>query len=195
MEEQGGHRGAKRGRIVLSFALGFLLGAALLAPLAIGDINCPSSGYCAGNDQDNLIFGTDNYNNIVAMGGRDEVHAQADGDDVSGGTQSDLLYGGDGADTVDGGDSDEFYSCNEVACGIEGGAGADALHGLGADDYLNGGNADDGFYGGDGGDVLQANLDGQPGDDLNGGNGNQDTCVRNPGDDYAGCEFVETNGG
>lgn len=142
-------------RVLLSAALGGVLGVALVVSVASADnIQCPHnpSGAvtCQGTERDDNITGTANYDNIAAHGNCDHVIGHPVGDIIAGNGGQDRskldcnggLWGNDGNDGVYGGDDE------------------DDLHGDDGDDYLEGGPSNgDWCYGGAGQDRFDASCE------------------------------------
>jgi Ca2+-binding RTX toxin-like protein len=79
----------------------------LLPAVALAEtVNCPSSGACPGTPADDVIYGTNNFNNIEAGSGSDRpVWGYSTGDEIHGAYGYDTLWGGDGDDTMYGGEN------------------------------------------------------------------------------------------
>lgn len=141
-----------------------------------------------GTDMPDVIFGSEDEDDVRAGAGADHVDLR-DGDDwAHGGAQDDEMHGGRGGDTLWGGDGDDRlwgHIGDDVIQGgagndrLQGGDGADALWGSAGDDALSGDLGDDRLDGGAGRDVLHGGAgddrlvgtgDGA-GDWLNGGDG------------------------
>lgn len=137
--------------------------------------------------EDDFVFGSDNPDILLGLGGSDivdlgegddigrgnqgnDVLGGGEGDDLlRGGAGNDFLFGNDGNDTISGGAGRDNANGGSGRDVLRGGAGDDNLSGGGEDDHLNGGDGDDALSGGDGNDVLRG-LAGR--DQLNGGTGN-----------------------
>lgn len=126
-------------------------------------------GTFTGNNQDNIITGSDDSGDYIeARGGNDVVNANAGNDTVYGGTGSDSLNGQDGNDSLFG---------DTGADRLLGGNGNDTLFGGADSDFLDGGDGNDQLFGGDGADRLLGGLGddtvsgGAGNDTLNGGGG------------------------
>lgn len=116
-----------------------------------------------GNDLNNIITGSEFFQNISGLGGDDRID------------------GGLGEDVIDGGAGDDV---------LDGGVGAfrDKLIGAGGDDIIIGQGGGDRIFGNAGDDLLDAGagddvVAGQFGDDKAGGHGGDDRIDGGPGDD------------
>jgi Ca2+-binding RTX toxin-like protein len=124
--------------------------------LAAG-ITC-STNPCKGTAQNDVIMGSDDPEEIDALGGNDTVNGKGGGDRV---------YGGDGDDTTLHGDANANPALD----------GADKVYGGPGDDYLSGAGRSDFLSGGSGRDNIDAredlfNNNVTPGTDtVNGGRG------------------------
>ena len=87
---------------------------------------------------DDLLFGTDDVDEIHALAGNDEVHGGFGGDSIFGDGGDDLLIGGGGNDLLYGKEDDDVLSGGE------------------GDDVLFGGDGVDWLFSGDGNDFLMA---------------------------------------
>ena len=110
---------------------------------------------------------------VVGAPGSFGFSAQGDGgnDLLGGSAQRDIFHGGDGNDS------------------IVGRVGNDHLEGGWGNDSITGGADDDDMFGGPGADTLNAN-DGDGGDDIDCGAGN-DLVIYNPGDTIEDCERTQ----
>jgi hypothetical protein len=88
-----------RSQFAISLVCGLLIGGALVASGAFGDIPC-SGGRCDGNGQANTIWGTSGYDDIWGYGGADQLSGEASGDDEAGGNGNDFIGGGGGDDSL-----------------------------------------------------------------------------------------------
>jgi hypothetical protein len=88
-----------RGLFAISLVCGLLVGGALIASGAFGDIYC-TGGRCDGNAQNNTMVGTPGYDNIFGYGGADQLSGNDSGDDETGGNGNDIISGGGGDDTL-----------------------------------------------------------------------------------------------
>jgi len=131
-----------------------------------------------GTNFDDMIWGTEGANVIIALGGDDHVWARGGDDVVYGGDGDDKLWGDDGNDRIDGGAGKDFLF---GGCGNDellGGEGNDTLFGENGNDILKGGGGEDRLSGGSGDDVIYGDagdddLRGDDGDDeLFGDDGN-----------------------
>ncbi|KPP91205.1 MAG: putative Ca2+-binding protein [Rhodobacteraceae bacterium HLUCCA08] len=119
---------------------------------------------------DDLIFGFEGNDTILAGLGDDEVYGGDDDDVINGGAGDDTLFGDDGDDSIEGGTGNDS---------IYGGEGNDTLRGGQDDDLIEGGNGDDSLFGGSGNDTLIA---GAGNDEITGGSGD-DVIFAGEGDD------------
>jgi Ca2+-binding RTX toxin-like protein len=163
-------------------------GLVILVAVALADIDCPTgpNGLCEGGGADNLIHGTNNYDNIYAYGGDDDIHANDWGDSASGGANRDVVFGEGGSDTVEGNDGQDLVGCFSATCGIEGDGGPDHVRGGPGDDFLDGVAGSDIIDGGDNQDTILA-QDGGTYDSADGGDGTGDQCFIDHGDDAVRC--------
>jgi len=141
-----------------------------------------------GTQFDDMIWGTDGPNIIIALGGDDQVWARGgddivyagSGDDkVWGDGGDDQLFGDAGDDHLEGGDGDDRLEGGDGHDDLDGGQGNDQLFGDAGNDRLEGGHGDDLLIGGSGNDVLDG---GWGNDGLYGGDGD-DRLYGGPGDD------------
>ncbi len=179
----------RRGVSAIGAVAGLAAASAALA-FAGGDINC-HGGTCEGTNGNDVFFGSNQPERILAKGGLDFVFSAARGDDtIKFGPGADCGAGGEGKDRMFGGGGDDrgVAKCgpddgmfgDEGADLIDGGKGADAMDGEEGKDELLGGPGDDFIDAGGGGS-----------DTVDCGPGN-DTVIANKGADTAKhCELFE----
>lgn len=148
-------------------------------------------------DEDQVIVGTPEEDNLAGgngndiidgLAGNDTIAGKGGDDEITGGAGNDAITGGGGDDVVDGNAGDDALFGNEGADVLDGGAGNDNLDGGSGDDDLAGGNGDDTMAGGSGDDVLAGGAgndtaDGGEGDDEVDGNAGDDVLAGGAGDD------------
>jgi Ca2+-binding RTX toxin-like protein len=163
-----------------------------LLPQAVGDVGgepkvCLPVDPVRGNNRNNKIDGTPNFDTLSGLGGNDRLRGFDCNDRLNGGRGNDNLIGGAFADRLRGQQNNDRARGNggddriELGLGRDrgfGGAGNDRLVGNRGDDQLEGRAGNDTLLGGRGKDRLSGNsnddfLDGQQNDDLlRGGKGN-----------------------
>ena len=135
-----------------------------------------------------MIIGSEDGEEIQALGGADVVMGEGGDDTIDGGAGSDYLFGGSGDDSIEGGTGADLImggSGDDILSGgggrdiIRGGSGDDTIDGGAGSDYLFGGSGDDDITGGEGGDLI---LGGAGADTIDGGAG-ADIIVGGSGDD------------
>lgn len=141
-----------------------------------------------GSQTEDILFGGNGDDFIVAAGGNDTVDGEAgadvidggDGDDsLRGGADDDTIDGGAGADTVDGGLDNDVISGGDGDDSLRGNFGDDNLNGQAGADTLLGQSGQDTLSGGAGSDLLNGGRDN---DRINGQSGN-DSIFGDHGDD------------
>lgn len=147
---------------------------------------------------DDLIFGFDGNDEILAGDGDDEVYGQDGDDSVLAGTGNDIVYGGDGNDDIDTSDggiglfdnpypplTEDAFPDNDIDS-VWGGAGDDTIRTGDDADYINSGEGNDTVNAGIDNDFV---LAGQ-GDDFVVGNEGSDTIYGGGGEDliYGGLD-------
>ena len=144
-----------------------------------------------------IILGTEQADNIFALGGDDIVNGDRGlnsiaNDTIDGGSGDDIIFGEGGNDLISGadgsdklfGDADPNVALFDAPFGNDtlfGGSGKDELFGGNGDDSLDGGSGKDDLFGGDDNDRL---IGGRGRDRLFGGKGN-DTLEGGNGHDIA----------
>ncbi len=132
-----------------------------------------------GTNNDDLIIGTNDDDEITAKGG-DDIILSGDGDDtIKGGGGDDLIVSGDGDDTVKAGSGDDVVIAGDGDDTVSGGKGDDLIFGGDGDDVLKGGQGDDIIIAGDGDDLVR----GGSGDDFISGGDGDDTIFGGAGSD------------
>ncbi|MDJ0569886.1 MAG: SGNH/GDSL hydrolase family protein [Pleurocapsa sp. MO_192.B19] len=153
-----------------------------------GEISQPQFNDLVGTGDRDLIFATQESDNIDGLTGDDLVLGRNGDDRLEGWAGKDLLIGARGNDLIDGGDDRDY---------IEGGVGEDLLFGGQGDDYVRGNQGQDILIGGDDRDYLWggSNQDyvlggngedllwGNQGNDILNGGGGNDLVRGNNGDD------------
>lgn len=159
----------------------------------------------SGSDDDDVLTGSDNGDQIGGYDGDDIIDAGdgdddahgADGDDtLRGGAGNDSVHGDDGNDDINGGIGDDSLMGHNDDDVLRGGEGNDSLQGSDGDDQLFGDEGDDALQGGLGNDTL----DGGVGEDTLFGGWGSDTINGIVDDDHiAGIQDIDTrdylNGG
>ncbi|MEB3279105.1 MAG: DUF4347 domain-containing protein [Lyngbya sp.] len=160
-----------------------------------------------GTENDDLLFGSDESERIVGLGGNDGIFSQAGNDSLEGNSGNDFLQGGIGDDLVDGG------SENDVLWGwfgedtLQGDSGNDTIFGgtndlsipdLNGRDWLIAGEGDDFIQGNEGNDFISSGegndlaFGGKDDDQISGNLGN-DTLFGNLGNDTLIADQGEEN--
>lgn len=148
-------------------------------------------------DEDQVIVGTPDDDNLAGgngsdiidgLAGNDTLAGKGGDDDITGGAGDDAITGGAGDDVATGGNGDDALFGNDGDDALDGGSGNDNLDGGVGDDDLEGGNGDDTMNGGTGDDVLAGGAgddqaDGGEGDDDIAGNAGDDILAGGAGDD------------
>jgi Ca2+-binding RTX toxin-like protein len=80
-----------------------------------------------GNNNDNLLEGTANADDIEGRGGNDKLYGFGGADDIEGGSGNDRLYGGGGNDDLEGGSGNDILDGGAGHDDLEGGTGADTF--------------------------------------------------------------------
>ncbi|MBC57698.1 MAG: hypothetical protein CL814_12290 [Confluentimicrobium sp.] len=99
-----------------------------------------------GDNNDNVLNGTNAADCIDGKGGDDTINGLAGNDTLLGGTGDDTILGGAGDDCIDGGDDDDHLFGEDGNDFISGGCGDDAISGGAGADYMSGGSGDDIFF-------------------------------------------------
>ncbi len=122
---------------------------------------------------DDILIGSQLYDQIFSKGGSDSVTGLAGDDELYGEGQDDTLDGGTGDDFVHGGSGDDFLYGRDGNDTLDGSLNDDWLFGGGEDDTLWGGGGSDHIFGGGETDTILHNegdgsdvIDGGSGDDL-----------------------------
>ncbi len=105
-------------------------------------------------DDDDIIMGTTEADEIFARGGNDFVNGGAGNDTIGGAAGRDTLEGGTGNDVVFGAAGDDDVTGGAGNDNIFGGSGNDDLVGGTGNDTLTGGSGNDDLSGGSGDDVF-----------------------------------------
>jgi Ca2+-binding RTX toxin-like protein len=135
---------------------------------ATGTVTVEVTAPIVGDDQPNVLTGTDKTEKFFADAGNDQVDAGGGDDIVFGFTGDDVINGGPGNDKLDGEGGDDQIDGGEGLDFLYGGFGVDLLRGGADTDALFGQEGDDQLFGEAGGD----SLDGGDGNDfLSGGTG------------------------
>ncbi|MGD1701440.1 phytase [Dapis sp. BLCC M229] len=100
-----------------------------------------------GSQGDNIIGGTGN-DTIFGFEGADTLEGNSGNDNIIGDDSNDLLFGDNGNDTLDGGPGNDFLFGQNDNDEMNGGAGSDRLSGGAGSDRLNGGAGNDTLTGG-----------------------------------------------
>ena len=129
-------------------------GVNVSSPDVISNVTVKTVRRIDGNNNDNVIEGSSDFENIYGHGGADTIYAGAGDDSINGGNGNDTIYAGAGDDGVGGGSTGE-----------------DTLYGGAGDDRVGGGSDDDTIYGGAGDDDIF-------------GHGDNDTLYGGAGDDF-----------
>ncbi len=126
--------------------------------------------YIFGNDEDNILTGTDGPDQIIGGAGNDQADGGLGDDKMWGEDGNDTLVGGEGNDVIAGGLGDDQ---------INAGLGDDTLWGEEGVDILNGEEGNDTIIGGADNDTIDGGADN---DNIWGGEG-QDQIAGGAGDD------------
>lgn len=172
-------------------------GALVTVDLARGDVPTDGDDVILGTDEadeidalggDDIICALDGDDEVVAGSGDDQVDAGPGDDDVRGGSGDDTIWGRGGADiirgnggvdTIRGGSGDDDIRGGKRGDLLIGGNGEDTIRGNSGHDVIRGSKKADVLLGGKGDDTLRGNSGA---DRLDGGPGN-DTCVGGTGAD------------
>ena len=130
---------------------------------ALGGTATPETGMVVdGAVTDDLLFGSDGFDLILAGEGNDVVDGMDGDDTLFGRGGNDRLSGGRGADTLFGGAGDDILLGGQGHDRLDGGDGADVLNGGAGDDLLYGKGGADTFVFNGGSDLIadyEAGLD------------------------------------
>ncbi|MEZ7195232.1 calcium-binding protein [Pseudodesulfovibrio karagichevae] len=132
---------------VVDSATGGVETATMYIPVHV-DTNAATSlgvGFHLGTNGNDVFYGHDNGNTILAEDGNDFVYGGANGDTIYGGSGHDYVSGGGGNDTIYG------NSGNDI---LVGGAGNDHIYGGTGNDVIWGGSGNDTIDAGDGNDTV-----------------------------------------
>ena len=151
-----------------------------------------------GTSDDEVLFGTQQADNIDGFAGHDTIFGLADADRIEGWQGNDWLFGNSGDDTLSGGEDNDILfggtgddlllgkSGNDWQYGnqgddlIVGGGDRDQAWGGSGEDFILGGAGDDNLWGNQGNDTLDGGTDQ---DSLRGGRDN-DQLIGGAGDDW-----------
>lgn len=185
--------------------------ASIIFDLIIG-LNYEVPAECKGIDfsKGQVIFGTEDNDNIHGTNGNDLIFGLEGNDKIDGSNGDDCLVGGVGKDNINGSNGNDVILGNEGDDILDGSNGKDIIYGGQGNDQINGGNGTetdtiygeegndiihgsngkDLIYGGDGNDIIYGgngddNIEGGTGNDkLYGGNG-ADVLIGGLGNDSA----------
>jgi Ca2+-binding RTX toxin-like protein/3',5'-cyclic AMP phosphodiesterase CpdA len=139
----------------------------------------PDADNLAGGSGADIIDGKAGDDILAGNGGDDDITGGAGNDSITGGAGDDVAAGGNGDDTVFGNDGDDDLTGGAGNDHLDGGKGDDSVDGDAGNDDLSGGAGDDVLYGGSGNDTV----DGGAGDDDIEGNAGDDQLTGGDGDD------------
>lgn len=143
-----------------------------------------------GTQGNNTLNGTPGPDRIVAKKGNDTVNGLAAADRLSGGRGMDTINGGDGDDRAWGGSDADDLNGELGNDALNGKRGSDDLDGGEGNDFLNGGQKTDTIVGGLGDDFVKAHGDGNRADNIDCGEGLNDTAIVDHKDVPVNCENV-----
>lgn len=132
-----------------------------------------------GTPNPDVIFGTENQDDIQGLAGNDQIYALGGSDTLQGGKGNDQIYGGTGRDLIDGDRGSDHLAGGKDNDTLNGGNSIDALFGNQGNDFLQGGEDDDNLYGGQDDDIL----DGGNGNDVLTGDFGRDLLIGGTGND------------
>lgn len=164
------------------------LATGLLAGVPAAQTGSPPSCFgkpatiVAGNGDSN-IQGTNNPDVIVAGNGENDIDGKRGGDLICGGKDGDDVFGNRGDDKMKSGGGIDFIAGNKGDDLSLGGGGADQLDAV--QDSLPG--DEDVAKGQEGDDYVDA-MDLEGNDVISGGQGSNDQCPHDSGDDVSDCE-------
>ncbi|WP_374382351.1 hypothetical protein [Dongia sp.] len=139
----------------------------------------PDNDNLAGGNGADIIDGMAGDDVLAGNGGDDDITGGAGNDSLTGGAGDDVLAGGNGDDQVFGNGGDDDLTGGNGNDHLDGGAGDDTVDGGAGNDDLGGAAGDDTLYGGSGNDTV----DGGEGDDDLEGNAGDDHLIGGAGDD------------
>ena len=139
----------------------------------------PFANNIIGNNNNNLLQGTGQADEIEGLGGNDTLNGFNGRDSLLGGNGTDSLLGSEGADSLEGGNGDDTIKGGEDNDRIKGDLDNDSLEGNDGDDTLYGNLGNDRLVGGSGYDLLYGNQ----GQDTINGNNEADLIYGDSGDD------------
>jgi Ca2+-binding RTX toxin-like protein len=148
-----------------------------------------------GTQGDNNITGTEGPDKVVAKKGNDTINSLGGDDRVGAGRGADTVNAGLGNDRVWGGSDIDDLNGELGNDALNGKRGADDLDGGEGNDFLNGGQGRDNVIGGPGDDFVKAWGDGNRADNIDCGDGLNDTAIVDRNDTTTNCEHVETRAG
>ncbi len=147
-----------------------------------------------GDEEDDIIFGSDHANErLYGEGEDDEIYGYGGADYLYGGDGNDDLYGGDGVDNIWGEIGVDYIEGNAGGDYLYGGAGTDYIHGNDGEDYIEGNGGADNLWGEADDDIIKGGLKdddlyGGDGDDDLSGDAGDDDCDGEAGADTCACE-------
>ncbi len=162
-------------------------GAMVIFDLQIGvSSNIPQECIDAGIVIENIIFGTENNDNITGTNDNDLIFGLEGNDKINGSNGDDCIVGGSGNDKLNGSNGRDIVLGQEDNDVVDGSNGLDLSYGGPGNDKMVGTNGVDNIFAGDGDDIINAS------------NGN-DYVIAGPGNDTIdagnGIDYVEGNEG
>ena len=126
-----------------------------------------------------VIYGTENNDNIRGTGKSELIYAVGGNNRIRGGGGHDCIVGGQGNDRIDGGTGNDVIIAGGGNNKLEGGSDDDIIYGGPGNDTLRGGSGNDTIYGG----VGDSHIFGGSGDDYLDGQGGHNVIHGGPGTD------------
>ena len=145
------------------------------------DRSFPVPVWIEGGHGDDIIFASDQHDEILGGAGHDKIFGRGGDDRIEAGDGNDLVFAGQGNDLVIAGLGNDFVNGERGDDVIVGGDGRDVLDGGSGDDVIDGGHGSDQLFGGRGADRL---IGGDSPDILMGGR-EDDVIDSGSGDDIA----------
>lgn len=118
----------------------------------------PGDDVMVGSEEDDQIAALGGSDIVEARGGDDEIDASDGNDIISGGAGNDVIQGGNGNDVIDGGAGDDIILAGNGDDLVFGGSGDDVIAGGTGNDVIEAGTGNDVVDGGDGKDIIRATI-------------------------------------
>jgi len=130
---------------VVDSATGGSEAATLYIPVHIdaNEVHVDKAGFYLGDNDNNVIYGHDSGNTILAQDGNDFVYGGASNDTLNGDSGHDFIHGGGGDDIINGGTGNDYLFGGNGNDDINGGTGNDVIWGGTGDDTINAGAGND----------------------------------------------------